>query len=125
MVAVQPVSVFYFAMDCGDCRKTHCQKAVVRQHPLLALSGCRPKAVFRLPAQSKPCSCPCLEQASAFRTLQTLVTADAGYQNDANVKHLQEHNIPALIADNQMRSRDERFEKQEACELLTLLYRSV
>jgi transposase len=56
---------------------------------------------------------PMIEQATPFRTPQTLVTADAGYHSDANVKHLQEHNIPALIADNQMRSRDERFENQE------------
>lgn len=56
---------------------------------------------------------PMIEQASPFRTPQTLVTADAGYHSDANVRHLMEHNIPALVADNQMRSRDERFEGQE------------
>jgi transposase len=56
---------------------------------------------------------PMIEQASAFRTPQTLITADAGYHSDANVRHLKDHNIPALIADNQMRSRDERFENQE------------
>jgi hypothetical protein len=53
---------------------------------------------------------PMIEQASAFRTPQTLITADAGYHSDANIQHLQDHSIPALIADNQMRSRDERFE---------------
>jgi transposase len=56
---------------------------------------------------------PMIEQASVFRTPQTLITADAGYHSDANVRHLQDHSIPALIADNQMRSRDERFENQE------------
>jgi transposase len=56
---------------------------------------------------------PLIEQARPFRTPQTLVTADAGYHSDANVKHLKDHNIPALIADNLMRSRDERFENQE------------
>lgn len=56
---------------------------------------------------------PMIEQASPFRTPQTLVTADAGYHSDANVRHLKDHSIPALIADNQMRSRDERFENQE------------
>jgi transposase len=56
---------------------------------------------------------PMIEQASPFRTPQTLVTADAGYHSDANMRHLMEHNIPALVADNQMRSRDERFESQE------------
>jgi len=54
-----------------------------------------------------------IEQTSPFRTPQTLVTADTSYHSDANVRHLKDHSIPALIADNQMRSRDERFENQE------------
>jgi transposase len=56
---------------------------------------------------------PMIEQSKPYREDHTLITADAGYHSDANVRHLQEHNIPALIADNQMRSRDERFENQE------------
>lgn len=56
---------------------------------------------------------PMIEQATPFRTPDTLVTADAGYHSDANVQHLMAYNIPALIADNQMRSRDERFAKQD------------
>lgn len=56
---------------------------------------------------------PMIEQASAFGTPQTLITADAGYHSDANIQHLHDHSIPALIADNQMRSRDERFERQD------------
>ena len=56
---------------------------------------------------------PMMEQAAPYRAPDTLVTADAGYHSDANVQHLKDHNIPALIADNQMRSRDERFENQD------------
>jgi IS5 family transposase len=55
---------------------------------------------------------PMIEQSQAYREARTLITADAGYHSDANVQHLKDHNIPALIADNQMRSRDERFESQ-------------
>lgn len=55
---------------------------------------------------------PMIEQASAYRTPDTLVTADAGYHSDANIAQLQRHNIPAMVADNQMRSRDERFAEQ-------------
>lgn len=55
---------------------------------------------------------PMIEQAVAYRTPGTLVTADAGYHSDANVQHLKDQHIPALIADNQMRSRDERFAEQ-------------
>lgn len=53
---------------------------------------------------------PMIEQALPYRTSETLVTADAGYHSDINVGHLKDNNIPALIADNQMRQRDERLE---------------
>jgi len=55
---------------------------------------------------------PMIAQSQPYREDHTLITADAGYHSDANVQHLKNHNIPALIADNQMRSRDERFESQ-------------
>lgn len=56
---------------------------------------------------------PMIAQSQPYREAHTLITADAGYHSDANVRHLKEHNIPAMIADNQMRSRDERFEGQD------------
>ncbi len=52
---------------------------------------------------------PMIEQTTAYRNTHTLITADAGYHSDANVAALHEDNIPALVADNQMRQRDERF----------------
>ena len=44
------------------------------------------------------------------RDSKTLITADAGYHSDANLKALQEQGIPAMIADNRMRRRDERID---------------
>jgi transposase len=55
---------------------------------------------------------PMIEQSAAHRKEQTLITADAGYHSDANVRQLMDQGIPALVADNQMRSRDERFNGQ-------------
>ena len=55
---------------------------------------------------------PMIEQADDYRELNTLVTADAGYHSDANVQQLMDKGIPALIADNQMRQRDERLQGQ-------------
>lgn len=55
---------------------------------------------------------PMIDQSKPYRQDHTLITADAGYHSDANVQHLKDHNIPALIADNQMRQRDERFAEQ-------------
>jgi transposase len=45
-------------------------------------------------------------------TPNTLYTADAGYHSAANLKALAQENINALIADNGMRQRDERFKDQ-------------
>ena len=56
---------------------------------------------------------PMMEQAQPWCDDNTLVTADAGYHSDANVQHLHDSNAPALIADNQMRKRDERFAGQD------------
>jgi hypothetical protein len=43
----------------------------------------------------------------------SVVTADAGYHSEENLKGLEERNVTALIADNDMRKRDERFATQE------------
>ena len=42
----------------------------------------------------------------------TLITADAGYHSKDNLLALDSMNIDALIADNQMRQRDARFDSQ-------------
>lgn len=55
---------------------------------------------------------PTIHATDGVRTDQTLITADAGYHSADNIAQLQEANIPALIADAQMRKRDERFREQ-------------
>ncbi len=55
---------------------------------------------------------PMVAAATPLCTPDTLITADAGYHSDANLKALAAQARPALIADNQMRKRDERFKDQ-------------
>lgn len=43
----------------------------------------------------------------------SLITADAGYHSEANLKELASLKVDALIADNGMRQRDERFTGQD------------
>ena len=43
----------------------------------------------------------------------TIVTADTGYANEANMQYLHENNIDAYIPDNQFRSRDPKFIDQK------------
>ena len=56
---------------------------------------------------------PVVEATAALRSPATLITADAGYHSEANLKALAEGGIPALIADAGMRARDERFQDQD------------
>jgi transposase len=52
-------------------------------------------------------------QAHEFLTAASLITADAGYHSEANLAGLAERNVDALIADSELRKRDERFATQE------------
>ena len=55
---------------------------------------------------------PVVEAMQDMLTESTLITADAGYHSEANLKQLASLKVDALIADNNMRSRDERFAGQ-------------
>jgi len=44
---------------------------------------------------------------------ESLITADAGYHSEANLQALAEREVPALIADADLRKRDERVATQE------------
>lgn len=55
---------------------------------------------------------PVIDACAGQRNADTLITADAGYHSEANLAALAERGIDALIADNQMRRRDERFADQ-------------
>jgi len=44
----------------------------------------------------------------------TLVTADTGFANEANMQYLHDNKINAYIPDNQFRSRDPRFDEQKS-----------
>jgi transposase len=53
---------------------------------------------------------PMIEKAASVIEPHTLITADAGYYSDANMKALRDRGIAAMVADNGMRQRDERIE---------------
>ena len=55
---------------------------------------------------------PVVKAMQAMLAEDTLITADAGYHSEANLQALNELNVEALIADNNLRSRDERFAEQ-------------
>jgi transposase len=53
---------------------------------------------------------PMIDKTQGLRDDNTLFTADAGYYSDENIRALHDRRIPALIADNAMRQRDERID---------------
>lgn len=55
---------------------------------------------------------PMVGHTAPVRQAHTLFTADAGYHSRENIAALCEQAIPALVADPQMRQRDERFRDQ-------------
>ena len=54
-----------------------------------------------------------LDDDHALFTPTSLITADAGYHSEANLKQLAEMEVDALIADNGMRQRDPRFKDHD------------
>jgi transposase len=56
---------------------------------------------------------PVVEAIEPFLTENSLVTADAGYHSESNLRELSDKKVDALIADNGMRKRDERFATQD------------
>ena len=56
---------------------------------------------------------PVVEALHPFLAAHTVLTADAGYHSEANLRELAAMEVDALIADNAMRKRDERFRTQE------------
>ncbi len=55
---------------------------------------------------------PMVERAKPIGLANTVFTADAGYHNTENLEALCAAQTPAMIADNQMRNRDERLVDQ-------------
>jgi len=55
---------------------------------------------------------PVVSQLQPLLEPHSLITADAGYHSKANLVALDRLHVNALIADNQMRKRDERFNEQ-------------
>jgi transposase len=56
---------------------------------------------------------PVVAAMQGILTAESLIIADAGYHSDANLRQLAAMSVDALIADNDMRRRDERFATQE------------
>ena len=57
---------------------------------------------------------PVVEATVSLRNADTVITADAGYHSEDNLKALSEKKVDAYIPDNGYRKRDERYADQDA-----------
>ena len=55
---------------------------------------------------------PVIKATAALRNVDTMITADAGYHSQANLKALAEQQINAYVPDNGYRKRDKRYADQ-------------
>lgn len=100
----------------NDSAKMATAKGVLQGYSALAAVDARAQIIVAAQAHGsgseQSALLPMVQSTAALRTEQTLVTADAGYHSEENLKQLYQGGVPALIADTLMRRRDERFKHQ-------------
>ncbi len=100
----------------NDSAKMATAKGVIQGYTAVAAVDARAQVIVAAQAHGSGSEqsvlLPMVERTDAFRTEHTLVTADAGYHSEENLKGLYERGVPALIADGLMRRRDARFAGQ-------------
>ena len=100
----------------NDSAKMATSKGVIQGYAAIAAVDSKAQIIIAAQAHGsgseQSALVPMVETTSHLRSEQTIVTADAGYHSEANLRALYERNVPALVADNLMRRRDERFRDQ-------------
>ena len=100
----------------NESAKMATDKGVIQGYTALAAVDGRSQVIVEAQAHGtgseQALLLPLVEACADLRTDTTLITADAGYHSEDNLKALDENNVPALIADRDMRRRDERFADQ-------------
>ena len=100
----------------NDSAKMATSKGVIQGYTAVAVVDSKAQIIVAAQAHGSGSEqsvlLPMVERTAGIRGEHTLITADAGYHSEANLKGLHELGVPALIADGLMRRRDERFADQ-------------
>lgn len=100
----------------GDSAKMATAKGVIQGYAGVAAVDAKHQVIVEAQAHGtgseQELLVPMVEAIRDVLTEDSIITADAGYHSEANLKALDAMGIDALIADNNMRSRDERFATQ-------------
>lgn len=99
-----------------DSAKMATSKGVIQGYTAVAAVDSRAQLIVAAQAHGsgseQSALLPMIRATDRYRTKQTVITADAGYHSEANLRQLCEAQIPALVADGLMRRRDARFTHQ-------------
>ena len=91
-------------------------KGVIQGYTGVAAVDAKHQIIVEAPAQAtgseQEVLGPVVTALQPLLTDDTYLTADSGYHSEANLQHLAELKITALIADPDMRKRDERCATQ-------------
>ncbi len=97
----------------NDSAKMATSKGVIQGYTAVAAVDAKAQVIVAAQAHDSGSEqsvlLPMVERTDSLRTDHTLVTADAGFHSEANLRQLYERAVPALIADALMRRRDKRF----------------
>lgn len=101
----------------GDSAKMATSKGVIQGYAGVAAVDGKHQVIVEAQAHGtgseQELLVPMVQAVKGMLADDTIVTADAGYHSEANLKALDAMEVDAIIADNNMRSRDERFATQD------------
>lgn len=109
-------------MTDNDSAKMATAKGVIQGYAAVAAVDAKSQVIVAAQAHGsgseQSALLPMVESTRALRSAQTVVTADAGFHSEANLRALHDAAVPALVADGLMRRRDERFAGQAKYKVL-------
>jgi transposase len=102
----------------NDSAKMATAKGVIQGYTGVAAVDERAQIIVEAQAhgvgQEQALLLPVVDALESMRTPETLITADAGYHSEQNLKELASRKVEAFIPDNGYRKRDPRYAEQEA-----------
>jgi hypothetical protein len=103
-------------MTDNDSAKMATGKGVIQGYTAVAAVDAKAQVIVAAQAHGSGSEqstlLPMVSRTAQVRDDRTMITADAGYHSEANLRELCDRQIPALIADGLMRRRDSRLAGQ-------------
>ena len=110
--SAQPSKVGHFSAGANNSAKMATSKGVIQGHAAQAAVDASHQVIVAADVtgsgSEQSMLLPMIEHTDGVRAADTVITADAGYHSHDNMQALHDAGIAAIVADGQMRKRDER-----------------